>query len=173
LSGEKGKARISAQDWETLYRKYFPRPEGYFASKGVHPTEAEDLAHDVFQELGQAKVPEDPKAYIYAIARNIFARRRRREIAEHAALGEYCRRVTSEDAGPATEALSVEVGQILQTVLAKLPPKDAELFTLWFMQELSAKEVAQRLDCSEEAVRKRIERLRPVARRLWRKEDNI
>ncbi|MCL5282245.1 MAG: sigma-70 family RNA polymerase sigma factor [Planctomycetes bacterium] len=175
MSGERGKARISAQEWETLYRKYLRKLGSYFASQGLHPTEAEDLAHDVFRELGQAKVPEDPKTYIYAIARNILARRRRREFAERAALDEYGRRVTSENshstpdpfaAGPATEALSVEAEQILRTAIATLPPKDAELFTLRFMEGLSTKEVAHRMNCSEEAVRKRMERIRAVLRRL-------
>ncbi len=177
MSGDGGKARISAQDWETLYRKYFPKLGSYFAAQGLHPTDAEDLVHDVFQELGHAKVPEDPNTYIYAIARNILARRRRYRIVERAALDEYCRRVTSNDgqfapdplvAGPATEALSVEAEQILRAVLAKLPPKDAELLTLRFMKGLSTKEVAKRVNCSEEAVRKRIERIRAVLRRLWR-----
>jgi RNA polymerase sigma-70 factor (ECF subfamily) len=175
LSGDRGKARISAQDWETLYRKYFPKLGGYLAAQRLNPAEAEDLAHDVFEELGRAKVPKDPNTYIYAIARNILAKHRRREIAERAALDEYCRRVTSDggrstpdpfDTGRATEALSVEAERILKTVVAKLPPKDAELLTLRFMEGLSTKEMAKRVNCSEEAVRKRIERLRAVLRRL-------
>jgi RNA polymerase sigma factor (sigma-70 family) len=177
LSGDGGKARISAQDWETLYRKYFPKLGRYFASKGLSAAEAEDLAHDVFQELGRGKVPEDSNRYICAIARNILARHRRHKIAEHGALDEYCRRVTADnrrssshalDTGPSREAPTAEAERILRTVVAKLSPKDAELVTLRFIEQLSIKQVAQRTNCSENAVSKRLQKLRPILRRLYR-----
>ena len=150
---------------------------GYFASRGLNSTEAEDLAHDVFQEIGRGKVPEDPNTYIYAIARNILSKHRQRKMAEHAALDEYRRRVTAAnghfashilDAGASGEAPSVEAERILGTAIAKLPPKDAELVALRFIQGLPVRRVARRMSCSEDAVRKRIERLRAVLRRLYR-----
>jgi RNA polymerase sigma factor (sigma-70 family) len=177
LSGDRGKARISAQDWEALYRKYFPKLGGYFASRGLDPVEAEDLAHDVFQVLGQAKVPEDPKMYIYAIARNILAKHRRRRIAENAALDEYCRRVTTDNGRSASHILDTDLSEkartaeterILKTAAARLPAKDAELVTLRFLEGLSVKQVAQRMNCSENAVRKHIRKLRPILRRFDR-----
>jgi RNA polymerase sigma-70 factor, ECF subfamily len=177
LSGDRGKARISAQDWETLYRRYFPKLGSYFASQRLSPAEAEDLAHDVFQELGQAKVPEDPRTYIYAIARNILSKHRRHKIAEHAALDEYCRRVTADDGRSVSHTLDArtsqetptgEAEQIMRTVAARLPPKDAELVTLRFLEGLSAKQVAKRMNCSENAVRKHIRKLRTILRRFDR-----
>jgi RNA polymerase sigma factor (sigma-70 family) len=177
LSGDRGKAKISAEDWETLYRKYLPKLGSYFAAQGLHPTEAEDLAQDVFQELGHANVPEDPHAYIYAVARNMLSQHRRRAIAERTALGEYGRRVTSDDrrsgshtldAGLSEEAATGEGEQVLAMVAARLPAKDAELVILRFIRGLSSKQVAQRMNCSENAVRKRIRKLRPLLRRLLR-----
>jgi len=181
LSGDRGKARIAAQDWETLYRRYLPKLGGYFSSQGLNPTEAEDLAHDVFRELGQAPVPQNRNAYIYAIARNILARHRRREIAEHAALDEYCRRVTTDRGCSASHALDTEPSEgtstaeaerILKTITARLPPKDAELMTLRFVEGLSIKEVAQRTNRSEDAVRRRIDRLRAAVRLLFQQGGN-
>ena len=170
------KSENIGQDWETLYRKYFPKLGGYFASGGLSPTEAEDLVHDVFQELGQAKVPEDPNAYIYAIARNILAKHRRRQIAEHAALDEYCRRVTTGNGRSPSRALDTspsedpptETERIFRTVAARLSPRDAELVTLRFLEGLSVRQVAQRRSCSENAVRKRIRKLRAILRRFDR-----
>ena len=173
MSGDRGKASISARDWETLYRKYFPKLGGYFASKGLNSTEAEDLAHDVFQELGRGKVPEDPNTYIYAIARNILARHRRRKIAEHAALDEYSRRVTSANrcsgshtlvTGLSEEAAIGAAERILKMVATRVPAQDAELVTLRFLEGLSVKQVAQRVNCSENAVRKRLRKLRDILR---------
>lgn len=181
MSGDSGKARISAQDWEALYRRYFPKLGSYFASQGLNPTEAEDLAHDVFRELGKAPVPQNRNAYVYAIARNILAQHRRHEIAEHAALDEYCRRVTTEcgcsashalDTEPSEEAPTAEAERILKTITARLPPKDAELMTLRLVEGLSIKEVAQRTNRSEDAVRRRIDRLRAAVRLLFQQGGN-
>jgi RNA polymerase sigma-70 factor, ECF subfamily len=177
LSGDRGKARISARDWETLYRRYFPKLGSYFASRGLNPTEAEDLAHDVFRELGQAKVPENAKAYIYAIARNLFAQRRRRELAEQDTLAEYLRHAASvhveaqwRDAttDPPTEDSREQVERLLGMLADRLSPEDMELVTLRFLEELTTEEVAQRLRCSEEALRKRLERIRAALRPLLR-----
>ncbi len=177
MSGEEGKARISAQDWETLYRKYFPKLGIYFASKGLPSTEAEDLAHDVFQELGQARVPEDANTYIYAIARNILSQHRRRRIGEQAALEEYRRRVTADngcsashslDTGPSEEVSTAGAERILKSIATRLPPQDAELMTLRFLEGLSTKQIARRTNCSENAVRKRMRKLKALLRRSER-----
>ena len=66
-----------ARDWETLYCKYFPKLKGYFASQGLRPADTEDLTQEVFQKLARSKVPEDPKAYLYTIARHILSQHRR------------------------------------------------------------------------------------------------
>ena len=96
------------------------------------------------------------------------------KIVEHAALDEYCRRVTTDNGYSASmlstpnhqrEASTAEAERILKTVTARLPPKDAELVTLRFLEGLSVRQVAQRMSCSEDAVRKRIRKLRAILRR--------
>ena len=168
---------MSAQDWETLYRKHFPKLGGYFASRGLGPADAEDLAQEVFQELGRNRVPEHPNAYIYAIAKNILAKHHRREIAEHVALDEYCRHVISDSGCSASPALdteppegtsTAEAERILKTITARCPPKDAELVALRFIEGLSVRQVAQRIGCSENAISKRIEKLRAILRQFSR-----
>jgi RNA polymerase sigma factor (sigma-70 family) len=162
-----------------LYRKHSLTLEGYFVSKGLPATEAQDLVHEVFRELGQGRAPKEPNAYIYAIARNILSWHRRRKMAELAVLDEYCRRVVSENrhspyhapgAGSHEGDPAVEVKRIIETVTAKLPAKHVELLTLRFSKGLSARELAPLMKCSEDAVQKRIQRLRVVLRRLIREE---
>ncbi|MCL5283076.1 MAG: sigma-70 family RNA polymerase sigma factor [Planctomycetes bacterium] len=176
MSGNRGKARISTQEWEALYREYFPKLGGYFAYNGLNPAQAEDLTHDVFQELGRANVPENPNAYIYGIARNILSQQRRREIAERAALGEYSRRLTSDDRCIGADTLDTrlsegaEIGaaeRILNMVAPRLPARDRELTTLRFLEGLPVKQVARRLNCSENAVRKCLRKVKAVMRRLY------
>lgn len=177
MSDGRETARISAQDWETYYRKYYPTLGAYLTSKGLGPDDAEDLDQEIFQELGQGKVPEHPNAYLYAIAKNVLARYCRRKMAERAALDEYRRYVTVRDdhppdpaldASPAEEDATTAAQQILRTVAARLPPKDVALVTLRFIEGLSVRQVAQRMGCSENAVSKRIEKIRALLRRLNR-----
>jgi RNA polymerase sigma-70 factor (ECF subfamily) len=154
---------MSAQDWETLYRQYSPKLGGYFASQGLDPVEAEDLAHDVFQVLGQAKVPEDPNTYIYAIARNLLSKHRRRVTTDNG------RSISpAHDTGPSEEASTGEAERILKTVAARLPARYAELLTLRFIEGLSTRQVAQRMSCSENAVGKRLRKIRAILRRFDR-----
>ena len=170
-----GEARGSVRDWEMLYRRHFDRIRRYFARSLGDSADAEDLAQQVFVELARAKVPEEPLAYLDAIARNVLAHYRRRRATEQAALAGY-RRDTElatkgvkwpEAIGDLSPRDSTEsVKGILMAVVRRLAPKDAELVTLRFLEGLSTKQVAQRMSCSEDAVRKRVERLRVVLRRL-------
>jgi RNA polymerase sigma factor (sigma-70 family) len=168
-------AWISAGDWEVLYRRYFSRIARYCARSGGDSGDAEDLAQQVFVELARAKVPEEPLPYLQAIARNVLAQYRRRRATEQAALAGYLgyKQIAAEgsqgqevtgDPPPGDSRESVK--GTLMAVVRKLPPKDAELVTLRFLEGLSTKQVAQRMSCSEDGVRKRVERLRVVLRRL-------
>jgi RNA polymerase sigma-70 factor (ECF subfamily) len=177
MFGDGGKARISMQDWEMLYRGYFPELGGYFASRGLSPTEAEELAQDVLEELGQAKVPQNAKAYIYTIAKNTLARHRRQRIAERTALEEYCRRMRAAngrsgspplETRPSEEAPNVETERMVRAVLAMLPPRDVQLLTLRFLEGLSVRQVARRMKCTENALSKRVASLRTALRRFDR-----
>jgi DNA-directed RNA polymerase specialized sigma24 family protein len=88
-----------------VYRKYFPEVERYFASRGLDPMDADDLVQEVFQTLAQGDIPRDPRTHLYAIARNLFSRHRRRAIAERAALDEYRRHVATDDMHPDFDAI--------------------------------------------------------------------
>lgn len=177
MSDGKGKARASAHDWETLYRTHLPRLVGYFRIQGIDPTDTYDLTHEVFREIGQRTLPKDPNTYIYAVARNILSTYRKRQGTERAALGEYAHMVTTEnehraleasDIGPSQEDAAAEAERILKNAAARLPAKYAELMTLRFIEGLSVKQTAQRMNCSQDVVRKRVQRLRAMLRRFER-----
>ncbi len=163
------------EDWEVLYGKYFPMVRAYFISRRPSPAEADDLAQEVFQALGQGPVPEDPGTYIHAVARNVLSRHLRRTMTEHAALDEYCRRVIVDngrsasyvyDTEPSAEASTAAAERILKMAAARLPAKCAQLIGPWLIEGLSVKQIAQQMNCSENAVRKRIRRIRAGLRRF-------
>jgi RNA polymerase sigma-B factor len=158
-----------------LYGRHFPELEAYFASRGLSPTEPEELAQDVLEELGQAEVPRNARAYIYSLAKNTLAGHRRRRIADRAALEEYWRRVRANngrsasprlETGLSEETPNLETEEIVRAVLAGLPPKDVRLLTLRFLKGLSVRQVARRMNCTENAVSKHFARLRAALRRF-------
>ena len=168
---------VSAGDWEVLYRRYFSRIARYCARSGGDSADAEDLAQQVFVELTRAKVPEEPLPYLQAIARNVLAQYRRRRAGEKAALAGYRRHTELATEGAKSSDATRDLAQgdsresvkgILMAVVRKLPPRDAQLVTLRFIEGLSVREVAQRMNCSPNAVSKRLQKLRPILRRLYR-----
>ena len=177
MADHSGEAWGSVRDWEILYRRHFDRIRRYFARSLRDSADAEDLAQQVFVQLARTKIPEKPLPYLQAIARNVLAQYCRRRATEQAALAGYLgyKQIAAEgsqgqevtgDPPPGDSRESVK--GILMAVVRKLAPKDAELVTLRFFEGLSIKQVARRLGCSENAVGKRLQKLRIILRRLYR-----
>jgi RNA polymerase sigma factor (sigma-70 family) len=156
-----------------LYRKHSAKLRGYFVSRGIIFADAQDLVHEVFQELGRGRIPDDPHTYVYGIARNVLSKYYRRLSGERAGFVEYCRHAaTGNEHSPegtssmgALEGHTVEeVERILRDAATRLAPAYRELAILRFSRGLSTKELASLSHCSEDAMRKRIQRLRAMLR---------
>lgn len=172
-----GAESLDSEVWARLYRQHYSRVRARLAAKVANEHDAQDLAQQVFIELARAKVPEEPLPYLRAIARNVLAQHRRRKLREEAALAGYLgyQQFTAEDRkeqqvkeDPPPGDLGEDVTEILTALLRRLSPGDAELVTLRCTEGLSVKDVAGRMHCSENALRKRIRKLRPLVRRLLR-----
>jgi RNA polymerase sigma factor (sigma-70 family) len=168
---------MSQAVWAKLYRKFYPRIRARLSARVANEHDAQDLAQQVFMELARTKVPEDPGRYVYAIAWNLVAQYRRRRAAEQNALAEYQRREESAGAearwydataDPPQEDSRQKIERLRRFVADRLSPQDAELVTLRFFEARPIKEVAQRMHCTENAVNKRLQKLRPILRRLFR-----
>jgi RNA polymerase sigma factor (sigma-70 family) len=168
---------MSQAVWARLYRKFYPRVRTRLSAKVANEHDAEDLAQEVFLELARTKAPENPLFYLDAIARNLAAQCRRRRRAEQKALAEYLRRDESAGAGakcrdaatdPAQGDCREEFERLLRIMAGRLSPRDMELVTLRLIQQLPIEQVARRMNCSPNAVSKRLQKLRPILRRLGR-----
>jgi len=174
LSDGKEAARMSKEDWEALFRRCFPAVERCFASRRVGSADADDLTQEVFKELARCRVPSEPKTYVLAIARNVLARYRRRMTREQAALGAYSQHCKADreavesnalGEGRPEESLADELDRFLKTTAHKLSAGSSELVELRFREGLSVRQIARRMKCSEDAVWKRLQRLRAILRR--------
>ena len=171
--------RMSKQDWEALFQRHFPEVQRYFVSRGVGRADAGDLAQELYKELARGKVPSEPNTYLLAMARNLLSRYRRRRARERVVLDGYSRYCRAErevvgscvfGAGSREKDSTDELEQFLKAVADRLPARCAELVELRFRERLSVRQIARRMRCSEEAVWKRLQRLRGILQRYDREK---
>lgn len=157
--------------FDHLLDKY-QRPIVNFIYKFVNNTaEAEELAQEVFLRVYRARHSYQPKArfaaWIYRIAANLSikeANRKRRmhfwsrntnSAEDSLAMEEHFR-----DPVPDAERrlISTELGQVIRRAIRLLPRNEKVALVLRRYQELSYKEIAEIMDCTEAAVKTYIHR---------------
>ncbi len=165
--------RMSEDVWEGLYRAYCPQVRSYFAARGLCPQDADDLTQQVFMELGERRVPQDPGTYLLAMARNIMCRYLRQQTKESEALTELIGSMAKNARIIDFEEFTTRWGKgrwspecrnVLVEVLAQLSPKNRRVMEMRYLEGLTVKEMASRMGCSDHAVRKRLQRIRTVLR---------
>jgi RNA polymerase sigma-70 factor (ECF subfamily) len=120
----------------------------------AHATDAEDVAQDVFLEIlrngRMAELADQP-----ALVRTIATRRaldRLRRTKQWTDLDG--RERDQRQFEPSEYLLAAELDQRLRKELARLPPREAEVFCLTYFEELSTGEIATALESSPGAVSK-------------------
>src|SRR5690554_4215099 len=118
-----------------------------------HRADAEDVAQDVCARLGRAmrsyRADAAFSTWLYAIVLNAVRDRARRTARETARRDAYGRHLLSEpevlpDAGNAADAL--------WDAVRALPPKQCQAVTLIYGEEMSHREAAELMGCSETTV---------------------
>ena len=133
------------------------------------PVEAEDLLQDLYLKLFLFRDPRslaDPDAYLFRIAYNLAADRRRgtdrRRIREDRWVRETCTGAEGVQlAGEPPLDAALESRQELRRLLAavdRLPSRAREVFRLHKLQERSYAEIARKLNISVSAVEKHMSR---------------
>ncbi len=120
----------------------------------AHAADAEDVAQDVFLEIhrgGKVQQLADQPALVRTIAtRRALDRLRRAK--PWTDLEGHLRDQRQYE--PSEYAIAAELDQRLRKELARLPPREAEVFCLTYFEELSVAEIATALDSSPGAVSK-------------------
>ncbi|GAB3111538.1 sigma-70 family RNA polymerase sigma factor [Aestuariicella hydrocarbonica] len=148
------------QLWNKLYHQYQSELVRYLQGKWrKQPQDASDIAHQAFERFMAVAEPErieQPRAYLYQLARNLVVDGLRREqVRSQHAQSE----LASEEAtavSPLQTALGTEQLQVLQQVIETLPAKRRRAFVLNRVYQMSYKEVAEDMDISVDAVKKHV-----------------
>ncbi len=125
--------------------------------------EAEDIVQEIFTKLWNKREQIEEKVgnltgYLYTISRNaVFdLLRHKTHVADYAAA--FTR--FSEETFPETDALIREkqFAAIIESEIAALPPRMREVFNLRRLENLSNKQIAERLNLSEHTVKDQIKK---------------
>ena len=159
----------------------FERFVEHFRSKIFHyswlmcgrPEVAEEVAQETllkaFQSLDQLRDPERLRPWIFRIAKNACLMQRRRSVfapAHEDSLEDLPpgTEVAAGDTPPMAGLLRTELRNVLDRIIAELPPKYRAVVLLRDIEELTTEDTAQILDVSTDVVKTRLHRGRLAMR---------
>jgi RNA polymerase sigma-70 factor (ECF subfamily) len=159
----------------------FERFVEHFRSKIFHyswlmcgsPDDAEEVAQEtllkVFENFEHLREPERVRAWVFRIARNVCLMQRRRSVfapAQELSVDDLPPGAEVADTGQPPESLylSGELRDVIDRVIAELPPLYRAVVLLRDREELSTEETAQVLDISVDVVKTRLHRGRAAMR---------
>jgi RNA polymerase sigma-70 factor (ECF subfamily) len=159
----------------------FERFVGHFRSKVFHyswlmcgrPEDAEEVAQEtllkVFENFGQLRQPERVRSWVFRIAKNACLMQRRKSVfapAHELSLGDLppAEDVAGQARPPDLDLLRSELRNVLDRVIAELPPAYRAVVLLRDIEELSTEETAQILDLTADVVKTRLHRGRLAMR---------
>lgn len=150
---------IEAQTYSGFYADILH----YLRKRMDNASDAADMTQDVFtQWLGyrdQAKV-EQPRAFLFQMARNLLRDHWRRQKVRHAVLGEpddvEVHMTTAQNNEPLARAQQQQHLERLKDVLEELSPRRREALMLHRFEGLSQAQIAERMGISVSMVEKHI-----------------
>ena len=150
--------------FDDLIRRWAAPVAAYARRVSQDEDAAADLAQDIwlraFRGIDRLREPRRFRSWLFGIAHRAFADALRRRYATPAFVSDEIEDVADDGAGDHEDMDRMELG------LAKLPPVEREVLTLFYLQELALEEIADVLAIPAGTVKSRLHR----ARRLLRQE---
>ncbi len=167
-----GQARRAAKEkgyWAEIYERYHKEVRARFVGRVRCSHDVDDLVQNVFASLiMHGNNLQNPQAYVRAAARHqlwTYWRRHRRAdlVIDRAVLARWheyqvCSSRGDPDLDPLGRVEKVEQLQAVNAMVNRLSPVLAETLKLRFIEGMPPAEMAARLHCSRQALKKRLTR---------------
>jgi RNA polymerase sigma-70 factor (ECF subfamily) len=172
---------LPAESWARLYNRYGREVRDYFVTQTGSPHDADDLVQDVFAGLlRRGKLPRNVRIYIYAAARNRLRRYWRERMkgagttrteATDDVTGASSDVPGDRESDPLNQLMQKETRGSIACALSRIPASLAKAVELRFVAELSPKEAAHELGCTQAALKKRLQRAKRLVAECCRRRD--
>jgi RNA polymerase sigma-70 factor (ECF subfamily) len=155
-----GKGVTSSQAKAWFVREVLPLEAmlmRFIAKNWRNKSDLEDFRQEIYAQVLDAaehNIPDQAKPFVFSVARNLLIDRFRKEhIVPIEAVAELdTLRVPSDEPSPERSVISRDLLRRLQLGLENLPPRCREAVVLKRIEGLSRREIAQRMDITEQTV---------------------
>jgi len=148
------------QAFTEIYSRYAESLAGFAASKLYSLDDARDILHDIFVKLWENReelhITSNLQSYLFTVIRHRIIDKIRKNITreEYAAVRQSLNAVYQDSIEKGLEAR--ELQQTIEKSLDQLPPRVKEIYKLSREQELSNREIAEKLNLSEQTVKNQL-----------------
>lgn len=148
------------QAFTELYSALAPRVKAFMMRQGADAGSAEELAQEAMMSVWRkahlySADKGSASAWVYTIARNLRIDKLRREVVWQVLPDGY-EEMPSNESTPDENVSTAERSLRVQDALLTLPPEQAEVIRLSFLEGLSHSEIAERLDVPLGTVKSRM-----------------
>ena len=148
------------QAFAQIYKRYADKLAGFAGSKLYSLDDARDILHDIFVKLWEGReqlhITSNLQSYLFAVIRHRIIDKIRKNITRE----EYASAVQSiaitYDADAEKQVELKELKQIIGNSLDQLSPRIKEIYKLSREEGLSNREIAEKLDLSEQTVKNQL-----------------
>lgn len=156
------------EDFDSFFRREYPRVVALAYALSGRPSAAEDLAQDAFfathQRWARVGAYDHPEAYVRRLVANAAISGRRRLAVEARALRRLAVRSRAE-----VEELAPPDAEFWRAV-RRLAPRQAQSIALYYLEERSAEEIGAILGCSAATVAVHLHRARATLEKVLTEE---
>lgn len=146
-----------------LYERYCAELVRYILAKfGAGPPDPEDVAQSAFEKFASSGKPSEianPRAFLYAAARNIVIDHHRREAVRRKNAGDLqvaAEQKNHDEITPERVLLEKERYAIFEEALTRMPLRRRKMLLMNRREGLSCPEIAKRFGVSETVVRNQV-----------------
>lgn len=148
---------MTLAEFKDIFDQYYTPIKNFLYYKCGDIDQSEDLAQDVFVKLWDKREEvqlETVKSYLYTIANNMLLNKIRHD----KVVVNFAERNKNqqEEHSPEFQLQEKEFKEELEGVISRMPEKQREVFLMNRIEEMTYKEIADRLELSVKAVEKRM-----------------